>query len=94
LALGDEDALVGIVEVRRDDVAGWESDQEIHASSGFVGVNRDAFGSGRVVLFVGPIGRGRVDHDGFGTGLRGCERNCAEDRQNVRQFHAALLVRT
>jgi len=45
LALGDEDSLVGIVEVRRNNVPGAESYQQINAAGRFVGMDHRSFGA-------------------------------------------------
>ena len=58
----DDDALVGIVEVRSNHMAGGESYQQVHSAGAPVGVQHDPSGSIGRVLLMGPIGGIEVDH--------------------------------
>src|SRR5215472_9996174 len=80
LTLGDEDSLVGIVEVRRDDMPGWKPYQEIHAASRFVGMNHHPFGPVWRALLVRPIGCIEIDDNRFRIRLAGCDRDESRDQ--------------
>lgn len=83
LTFHDNDALVGIVEMRRDDVAGREPDQQVHAACLWIGAEHDAFGTGHCALVVDPVGGTEVRHNGFGRRL--AEGDCAggEEQQEL-----------
>ncbi len=68
------DALVGIVIVGRDHVAGGEADQQIESAGLGIGVKGDSGGVGRGVLLDLPVGGVEVGDDGADGVLSKCGR--------------------